>query len=67
MANLGIPMAYEHCCLCNERTGRAGRHEDSIFISHGKVDLGPLCEECRDDIIEYVRVEVIFDEDTVVI
>ena len=41
-------LPYEHCCECDSRTGRAGRHDDSLFAG----DYGPLCEECYDALIE---------------
>jgi hypothetical protein len=34
---------YETCVWCDERTGRAGRHDDSLYLEDG---TGPLCEEC---------------------
>lgn len=40
-------MTIELCSLCNEKTGRAGRHEDSIYICPGlPCEVGPLCETC---------------------
>ena len=35
---------YELCCECGNRTGRAGRKEDSLYIE----DNGPYCAECFD-------------------
>lgn len=32
----------EHCFICDEETGKAGRGEDSIYDD----DNGPYCEEC---------------------
>jgi len=34
----------EHCFICDEETGRAGRAEDSIYCCD--CDLGPFCEHC---------------------
>ena len=40
-------MTIELCSLCNEETGRAGRHEDSIYICPGlPCEVGPVCETC---------------------
>jgi len=39
-------MDYEYCCECEEPTGRAGRHDDSIYIGGPDGEIGPLCEEC---------------------
>ena len=36
-------MKYEICCFCGERTGRAGRYDDSIYNDEGE---GPFCEQC---------------------
>lgn len=37
----------EHCVICGEETGRAGRHEDSIYREgpDGE-EVRPLCEGC---------------------
>ena len=35
---------YEHCCECNERTGRAGASDDSLYLG----SVGPFCEDCVD-------------------
>ena len=32
----------EHCCECDEPTGRAGRGEDSLYHD----DNGPFCSDC---------------------
>ena len=34
---------YEHCCQCGERTGKAGKGEDSLYLQNG---VGPYCETC---------------------
>lgn len=34
----------EHCSQCGERTGRAGRGEDSIYCD--ECEAGPFCEQC---------------------
>ena len=34
--------ADEHCCACDQPTGRAGRGEDSLYAG----DFGPYCEDC---------------------
>ena len=34
----------EHCCGCDQPTGRAGRADDSIYCPD--CDSGPWCEEC---------------------
>jgi hypothetical protein len=38
----------EICCECGKPTGRAGKHDDSIYILYPDKEIGPLCEECRD-------------------
>lgn len=38
-------LTREHCFLCDQETGRAGRGEDSMFDDN---DDGPYCEECRE-------------------
>ena len=38
----GFP-EIERCCVCDEPTGGAGRHEDSRYCS--RCDNGPFCEE----------------------
>ena len=35
-------MSKELCSECDEPTGRAGKHEDSIYIG----SFGPFCEDC---------------------
>ena len=35
---------YKHCCECNERTGRAGPSDDSLYLG----SVGPFCEDCVD-------------------
>jgi len=44
---------YERCCHCDDLTGRAGVHDDSIYLTM-KADgeyKGPFCEDCRDQLI----------------
>ena len=41
-------MAIELCCKCDDPTGRAGRHEDSLYAG----DFGPYCEDCWGDVPE---------------
>ena len=36
-------MSVELCIVCDEPTGRAGIHEDSLFTEEG---IGPHCEFC---------------------
>lgn len=36
-------LTREHCWICEEETGRAGRGEDSIF---DRDDEGPYCWDC---------------------
>lgn len=39
---------YEICCSCGNRTGRAGKGEDSLYsYSDGR---GPFCEDCFSDL-----------------
>lgn len=41
----------ELCEFCDEPTGRAGIHDDSIFIEvNGTLQIGPLCESCHGEI-----------------
>ena len=35
----------ERCFVCDEPTGNAGRHEDSLY---GDESDGPYCRSCRD-------------------
>lgn len=42
-------MTIELCSECDKPTGRAGRHDDSIFILILDKEVGPLCEECRNN------------------
>lgn len=36
-------LTREHCWICDAETGRAGRHDDSIYDLD---DNGPYCEDC---------------------
>lgn len=38
-------LTREHCFICEQETGRAGRGEDSIYDGD---DMGPYCVECRE-------------------
>ena len=38
----------ERCAVCDEPTGRAGLHEDSLYLEDG---YGPLCEACYESAI----------------
>lgn len=51
-------MKRERCILCDDLTGRAGRSDDSIFIDVDGVYTGPLCERCRDEIVNQNETEV---------
>jgi hypothetical protein len=35
-------MTYEHCTECDAETGRAGKHDDSLYHA----SEGPYCVEC---------------------
>jgi hypothetical protein len=35
-------MTYEHCTECDAETGRAGKHDDSLYHA----SEGPFCVEC---------------------
>lgn len=38
---------FEHCSLCDCKTGNAGRGEDSLFLFIPNGDeVGPICETC---------------------
>jgi len=39
-------LPIEYCDNCGQPTGRAGRWEDSLYITMEKGEFGPLCEEC---------------------
>ena len=39
----------EYCCECGSATGRAGKHDDSLFTDDGD---GPYCHECWIDLTE---------------
>ncbi len=43
----------EHCCHCDQPTGKAGRGDGSIYID--ALDLGPLCEECWHAAVEEIK------------
>lgn len=51
--NKGIKMK-ELCVICDQETGRAGIHDDSMFpvlkLNYGYIEcgdtVGPLCEDC---------------------
>ena len=48
----------ELCSLCTEETGRAGRHEDSIYICPGlPCEVGPLCETCYNSFAAFFATE----------
>ena len=36
-------LTLEYCCECDGVTGRAGRHDDSLYADD---DNGPYCDEC---------------------
>lgn len=40
---------YETCFICGEKTGRAGRYDDSIYDEQGR---GPYCESCHKEVQE---------------
>ncbi len=45
--------SYEHCCQCDALTGRAGKFDDSIYVTM-KADgdyKGPFCEDCYKQLI----------------
>ena len=39
-------LKYEFCRLCDEKTGRAGKGEDSLYFD----ERGPYCEDCYNEI-----------------
>ncbi len=46
----------EMCFICDQPTGRAGIHDDSLYAEDG---TGPYCEECWDaESLEAARMEV---------
>ena len=52
----------EFCSICDSLTGKAGAAEDSIYWLDGAV--GPLCEECHDQLQEEVLDNVGISLDT---
>lgn len=50
----------EHCCSCGEETGRAGRHDDSLFTDDG----GPYCESCYEEIQDQRRSKYVASSET---
>ena len=44
---------YEHCNECDALTGRAGKHDDSLYHAHE----GPFCVDCYEAWDEEVIVE----------
>ena len=47
-------LTREHCFICSNETGRAGKAEDSMYDIN---DDGPYCEEC------YANNKVLFSGD----
>ena len=48
-------MTLEICTNCGEPTGRAGRHEDSLYAG----DFGPYCDECWTEVPNDLAEELI--------
>ena len=48
-------MTFEVCCECSERTGRAGRAEDSLYFG----GHGPFCESCYDEYPDTMTAEFV--------
>ena len=43
----------ETCCACDVPTGKAGKHDDSLYVYHETIgDIGPFCEDCY--LIEHI-------------
>lgn len=42
-------MSIELCCECDQPTGNSGLLDDSIFIQYPDKEVGPLCQECREN------------------
>ena len=48
----------EYCSNCDDPTGRAGRGDDSLYVTFPDgIEHGPLCEECF-EIFEKARLEL---------
>jgi hypothetical protein len=47
-----VDKSCEHCSICDSLTGRAGAADDSIFWLGGVI--GPLCEECDEQLLSEV-------------
>jgi len=45
-------MTLERCSECDEPTGRAGVHDDSLFLETPLDALGPYCLECYESVQE---------------
>ena len=43
---------FEYCCWCDELTGRAGRHDDSLYLPDG---TGPMCVTCHEAALAGIR------------
>ena len=39
-------MDLEHCVVCDEPTGKAGKGDDSLYLADG---TGPYCQTCFDE------------------
>jgi len=54
---------FEHCTVCHDETGRAGRSDDSLYLEGNLgAELGPLCPTChdrfrRDDLQDQLKAE----------
>jgi hypothetical protein len=46
-------MTYEHCTECDAETGRAGKHDDSLYHA----SEGPYCVECYESWAENIICE----------
>ena len=42
-------LKLEYCWECGEPTGKAGRGDGSIYINYPDKEVGPLCNECRNN------------------
>ncbi len=45
-----MTLQLEYCVKCGETTGRAGRADDSLFVTIGGEEIGPLCLPCYRDV-----------------
>lgn len=43
-------MENEYCSECDALTGNAGRGDGSIYLDIEGKEIGPLCDDCADEL-----------------